>query len=72
MTRTWHGLGLLGVLLLTAHCTQEPTDLKTDKDKVNYGIGVSVGRNFKQHNMDVDVDMVIKGMRMSWEAKSSS
>ncbi len=63
MTRKWHGLVLLGVMLLTAHCTQEPTDLKTDKDKVNYGIGVSVGRNFKQHNMDVDVDMVIKGMR---------
>jgi FKBP-type peptidyl-prolyl cis-trans isomerase len=63
MTKQWHWLTLLGVLLLTAHCTQEPTDLKTEKDKVNYGIGVSVGRNFKQQNMDVDVDLVVKGMK---------
>lgn len=48
MTRTW--LALLGVMLLTAACSQEPTELKTEKDKVNYGIGVSVGRNFKQQN----------------------
>jgi len=63
MTQTRLWLGILGVLLLTAHCTQEPTELKTDKDKVNYGIGVSVARNFKQQNMDVDVDLVVKGMR---------
>jgi FKBP-type peptidyl-prolyl cis-trans isomerase len=63
MIRKWHWLGLLGVVLLTANCTQEPTDLKTDKDKVNYGIGVSVGRNFKQQNMEIDVDLVVKGMK---------
>ena len=56
-------LALLGMVLLTAQCTQEPTDLKTEKDKVNYGIGVSVARNFKQQGMDVDVNMVVKGLK---------
>lgn len=67
MTRKW--LALLGVMLLTAACAQEPTELKTEKDKVNYGIGVSVGRNFKQQNMDVDVDLVVKGLRDELEGK---
>jgi FKBP-type peptidyl-prolyl cis-trans isomerase len=63
MTRKWQWLAILGVLLLTAQCAQEPTDLKTEKDKVNYGIGVSVGRNFKHQGMDVDVNLVVKGMK---------
>jgi len=63
MIRKWQGLAVLGVVLLTAQCAQEPTDLKTEKDKVNYGIGVSVARNFKQQGVDVDLDMVVKGMK---------
>ena len=63
MKRKWQGLALLGVVLLTAQCAQEPTELKTEKDKVNYGIGVSVGKNFKQQGVEVDVNMVVKGMK---------
>ena len=63
MTRKWQGLAVLGVVLLTAQCAQEPTDLKTEQDKVNYGIGVSVAKNFKQHGVEVDVNMMIKGMK---------
>jgi len=63
MTRKWQWLGVFGVVLLAAQCAQEPTDLKTEKDKVNYGIGVSVARNFKQQGMDVDVNLVAKGMK---------
>ena len=56
-------LALLGVVLLTAACAQEPTDLKTEKDKVNYGIGVSVARNFQQQGMEVDVNLVVQGLK---------
>jgi FKBP-type peptidyl-prolyl cis-trans isomerase FklB len=63
MTRKWQWLAFLGVVLLTAQCAQEPTDLKTEQDKVNYGIGVSVARNFKQQGMEVDVNLVVKGMK---------
>jgi FKBP-type peptidyl-prolyl cis-trans isomerase len=54
---------LLGMVLLTAQCAQEPAELKTEQDKVNYGIGVSIGKNFKQQGMEVDVDLVVKGLK---------
>lgn len=57
-------IALLGVVLLSGQASAaEKTVLKTEKDKVNYGIGVSVGRNFKQQGMDVDVNLVVKGMK---------
>ena len=55
---------LLGFMLLMAQVgCEEKQVLKTEQDKVNYGIGVSVGRNFKQQGMEIDVDMVIKGLK---------
>jgi len=63
MTRKWQWLAVLGVVLLAAQCAQEPTDLKTEQDKVNYGIGVSMARNFKQQGMEVDVNLVMNGMK---------
>jgi FKBP-type peptidyl-prolyl cis-trans isomerase len=63
---TWKWLALLGVILLASQCAQEskePTALKTEKDKVSYGIGVSVGKNFKQRGMDLDVSLVAKGLK---------
>jgi FKBP-type peptidyl-prolyl cis-trans isomerase len=63
MTRKWQGLAVLGLVLLTAQCAQEPSDLKTEQDKVNYGIGVSVAKNFKQQGVEVDVNLMIKGMK---------
>jgi FKBP-type peptidyl-prolyl cis-trans isomerase len=61
LKRQW--LALLGMVLLTAQCAQEPAELKTEKDKVNYGIGVSIGKSFKQQGMEVDVDIVMKGLK---------
>ena len=63
MIRKWQGLAVLGVVLLAAQCAQEPTDLNTEKDKVSYGIGVSVAKNFKQQGVEVDMNMMIKGMK---------
>jgi UDP-GlcNAc:undecaprenyl-phosphate/decaprenyl-phosphate GlcNAc-1-phosphate transferase len=52
------------MLMFIASClfAQEGA-LKTDKDKVNYGIGVGVARNFQRQGIEVDLDSVIKGMR---------
>jgi len=36
--------------------------LKTEKDRESYAIGVETGRNFKRQGMDVDLDLVTRGM----------
>src|SRR3954470_2612555 len=54
-------IGLMGLAL--AACDKIDTkssarELKTQKDKVSYGIGLDIGRSFKQQSLDVgDVDL---------------
>jgi len=60
---TWKWVAVLGMVLLVAQCSQEPPAPKTQQDKVSYGIGVSVARNFKQQGIEVDLDMVKMGMK---------
>ncbi len=41
----------------------ETPQLKTDKDKISYGIGVDVARNFKRLGVDIDMDMLMRGLK---------
>ncbi len=50
-------------MMLGTVSAQEAPVLKTQQDKVNYGIGVGVARNFKNQGIGVDVDLVIRGMK---------
>ena len=43
--------------------------LKTDKDKVNYALGVNMIGNFKQQGVDIDLDRVIQGMKDAHSGK---
>ncbi len=62
------GVVLAIIFLLTSLAVaEEPVTLKTQKDRVNYSIGVNVIKNFKQQDIDLDLNMVIKGMRDSLE-----
>jgi FKBP-type peptidyl-prolyl cis-trans isomerase len=57
-------LVVAGVFLLASQvCAEEQPVFKTQKDMVNYGIGVNLVRNFKQQGIEIDLDLVIKGMR---------
>lgn len=61
-------LAVLGAVLLVAQCTGEPqtpksVPLKTEKDKVSYGIGVSIAKNFKKQGIDVNVDILSRGLK---------
>ena len=61
---------IAGILLFTTLAVaQEPPVLNTDKDKLNYGIGVGVVRNFQRQGVDIDLEMVIAGMRDTFSGK---
>jgi FKBP-type peptidyl-prolyl cis-trans isomerase len=37
--------------------------LTTEKDRINYGIGVEMARNFKRQGIEIDLDLVMKGVK---------
>jgi FKBP-type peptidyl-prolyl cis-trans isomerase len=55
---------VLGVMLLAAQVNAaEIKELKTQKDKVSYGIGVGMARNLKHQGVEVNTDVVVKGLQ---------
>ena len=70
----WNGLAalLIGCALVpVANAKDTPTSKqstpaaaeKTDKKKVSYGIGVDIGRNFKRLGLDLDLNVLTKGLK---------
>jgi FKBP-type peptidyl-prolyl cis-trans isomerase FklB len=54
----------LGIVLLAGSAwAEDAVVLKTDKDKVSYGIGMTIGKNLKKDAVDVDADLVAKGLK---------
>jgi FKBP-type peptidyl-prolyl cis-trans isomerase len=54
----------LGVFLLALQASAEETlILKTQKDMGSYAMGVEILRNFKRQGIDIDLDIVIRGMK---------
>jgi FKBP-type peptidyl-prolyl cis-trans isomerase len=57
-------LALLGIGLLSAQVNgQEPAVFKTPGEKASYGIGVEVARDLKRQGIEVDPDLMAKGLR---------
>jgi len=44
-------------------------DLKTQKDKVSYSIGLDIGKNMKANSVDIDADILLKGIKDGLEEK---
>ena len=54
------------ILLVSAASARQDNDkveLKTNKDKASYGIGLSIGRNFQSSGLDLDPALVARGIR---------
>jgi FKBP-type peptidyl-prolyl cis-trans isomerase FklB len=51
------------LLLLSQTAVAQTPTLKTPKEKLSYVIGVQIGSDFKGQKMDVDPDLVAKGMK---------
>lgn len=41
----------------------EKSDLKTQNDKASYSIGLDIGRNIKAQQLDLDIDILIAGIK---------
>jgi FKBP-type peptidyl-prolyl cis-trans isomerase FklB len=41
----------------------EKTELKTQKDKLSYAIGMDMGGSLKRNSIDVDIDALVKGLK---------
>lgn len=50
------------LLLAQAEAGEEKV-LKSDRDKVSYSIGLEIGNNFKKQSIDVDADILARGMK---------
>ncbi|MCZ7627527.1 MAG: FKBP-type peptidyl-prolyl cis-trans isomerase [Candidatus Methylomirabilis sp.] len=62
MRRIWIVVMGLGLLAAQASAEEAPV-LKTEKDKMSYGIGAEAGRNFKRLGVEVDTDLLVRGLR---------
>jgi FKBP-type peptidyl-prolyl cis-trans isomerase FklB len=68
MKRTW--IVVVGLSLLAARVSAEEAPvLKTQQDKVSYSIGVEAGRNYKRMGVEVDTDLLVKGLRDALSAE---
>jgi len=56
---------------VTASMAQEAPSIKTQKEKVSYGIGMDFAKNFKQRGLDLDVEAIIKGLRDGYAGAKS-
>jgi FKBP-type peptidyl-prolyl cis-trans isomerase FklB len=55
---------VMALMLLSVPCSaQKKAALKTQKQKASYGIGMDIGKNFKEQFPDVDVDAMVRGFR---------
>lgn len=55
---------LVAIVILTTPANAGETEvLKNQKEKVSYGIGTDVGRNFKRLGIDLDVDVFVKALK---------
>ena len=54
------------VALSGAAFAADAPELKTDKEKLSYGIGMDIGGNLKRQSVEVDPDLLAKGLKDSY------
>ncbi len=62
LTIAFLGLAIIGC---QGNAQQKKTDkaLKTQKDSVSYTIGISIGKNMQQQDVDIDPDLLLVGLK---------
>lgn len=54
---------LIALLFAASAFAQDKTELKSEKDKVSYSIGLDIGSTFKKQEMDIDPAALLKGLQ---------
>jgi FKBP-type peptidyl-prolyl cis-trans isomerase FklB len=54
---------LAGILLAAPAFAQQNPPLKDDREKVSYSIGLDIGSTFKKQYMDIDTDVLMRGLK---------
>lgn len=69
-----HSMILIGsfVLATSQVLAADNTALKTDKDKLSYSIGASIGKNLKNENTEIDLNLLIDGLKTSFSGEKVS
>jgi len=49
--------------------TAAPLTLETQKDKASYAVGMNIGKSMKKDNIDIDPEILARGMRDALEGK---
>jgi FKBP-type peptidyl-prolyl cis-trans isomerase FklB len=64
MKQKLHWIIVLGACLLVAQANAGKAPvLKSDKDRISYGIGVNMGKNFKTDAVDIDLTLLNRGLK---------
>jgi len=58
-------LTTLSLILLVGFASAESQELKTDRDKLSYSMGVATGTQMKRQSMEVDIEMFARGIKDS-------
>jgi len=57
-------IAVAGIVLLACQANAgEGLELKSQKDKISYIIGMDLGKNFQGQGMDIDADILAKGIK---------
>ncbi len=60
-------MAMCGVVALSgASFAADAPELKTDKEKISYSIGMDIGGNLKRGSVEVDPDLLAKGLKDSY------
>ncbi len=62
MKKALLALACLGLLAPTA-CAQEHPPVESEQHKLSYSLGYNIGRDFSQKQLDVDPDVLMRGMK---------
>jgi FKBP-type peptidyl-prolyl cis-trans isomerase FklB len=55
---------LFGTVFATSQAwSAEVSEIKTEKDKLSYSIGASIGKNLKKEETNIDLNLLIKGLK---------